>query len=249
MISQMGYFAKGQNVTDPLVEVKNLTRIYRMGKQKVFALREVSLSSSPGTFVVIKGRSGSGKTTLLNLIGGLDQPTSGKVYLNGQVLDHLGERELTRMRRRIGFVFQSFPLLSTLSAYENVELPLRILGVEARERMSRTRKCLAIVELERWSSHRPSEMSGGQRQRVAIARALTIRPILFLADEPTGELDAKSAQQILHLFQRIVSEEGKTIIMATHDPLVEKYADIVYELSDGRVVGSTYLYNCQRQAS
>lgn len=239
MCLQKEHFVRDRPGADHLVQVRNLVRIYRMRKEEVLALRGVSLSIDLGVFAAIKGRSGSGKTTLLNLMGGLDQPTSGEVYLDGEALSHLSERKLTEIRRRVGFVFQSFPLLSTLSAYENVELPLRILGLNARERRSRTQECLEIVELERWSYHRPSELSGGQQQRVAIARALATHPPLLLADEPTGELDTKSARQIMRLFQRIVSQEKRTVIMATHDPLVEEYVDIIYGLSDGRITGST----------
>lgn len=239
MCLQTEHFVRSRDGIDHLVEARNLARIYQIGKKEILALRGVNLSVDFGVFVAVKGRSGSGKTTLLNLIGGLDRPTSGEVYFNGETLGRLSERKLTEIRRRIGFVFQSFPLLSTLSAYENVELPLRILGVDAGERRSRTRECLEIVELEKWSCHRPSELSGGQQQRIAIARALTIHPVLLLADEPTGELDTKSARQVMRLFQRIVSEEKRTIIMATHDPLVEEYTDIIYELSDGRIADSS----------
>ena len=236
---QTEHFARERDKIDHLVQVKGLTRIYRTGKQEIVALCGVSLSINFGVFVAIKGRSGSGKTTLLNLMGGLDRSTSGKVYLNGQLMSHLSERKLTEIRRHIGFVFQSYLLLPTLSAYENVELSLRIIGVGAEKRRLRTQECLKMVGLERWSHHRPYEMSGGQRQRIAIARALTADPILLLVDEPTGELDSKSAHEIMALFRNIVSREKRTVVMATHDHLVNKYADIVYEISDGRIVGST----------
>lgn len=199
------------------------------------ALRGVTLAVPPGVFAVLKGRSGSGKTTLLNLIGGLDRPTSGEVYVYGQSLSRLSGRKLTDLRRhRIGFVFQSFALIPTFSAFENVELMLRIAGVW-RGRQQRAMHSLEIVGLGPWAHHRPWELSGGQQQRVAIARALATRPDLILADEPTGELDSATGRQIMALFRYIVAQEGITVLMATHDPVVEEYAQIVFELGDGQV--------------
>jgi len=220
----------------PLVRVEALTRVYRVGAQEVHALRGVDLSLPRGKLVALRGRSGSGKTTLLNIIGGLDRPTSGEVYFNGLSLAGLGERELTRLRRhRIGFIFQSFALMPIYSAFENVELLLRIAGVKRRDRFQRARESLRLVGLGRWMDHRPDEMSGGQQQRVAIARALATRPDLILADEPTGELDTTTGRQIFALLHRVTEVEGITVLTVTHDRLIDEYADRVYELLDGRI--------------
>ncbi|NOZ27347.1 MAG: ABC transporter ATP-binding protein [Chloroflexi bacterium] len=220
-----------------IVETEDLWRVYKVGSQEVPALRGVNLHIPAGRFVALKGRSGSGKTTLLNCIGGLDQPTRGVVRVFGRDLSELNERQLTQWRReRVGFVFQSFGLLPTLSAYENVELMLRIAGVHGRERHDRTLYCLSLVGLEKWMHHRPYELSGGQQQRVAIARALANNPQLILADEPTGELDSVTAREILALFRRIVEEEHVTLLMSSHDPLVDEYVDQILQLRDGQIV-------------
>ena len=223
--------------TVPAVRVVDVTRTYRLGATEVHALRGVSLSVNQNEFAVLKGRSGSGKTTLLNIIGGLDRPTSGEIHLYDQPLAELSERQLTRLRsQRIGFVFQSFALLPTFSAYENVELALRIGGVRMRGHREQTMRSLEIVGLGKWARHRPHEMSGGQQQRVAIARALVTQPDLILADEPTGELDSLTGRKIYHLFQEIVKHQGVTLLMATHDPVALEYASIVFDLADGQIV-------------
>ena len=219
------------------IETEDVWRVYRLGAQEVPALRGVRLRIEPGRFVALKGRSGSGKTTLLNLIGGLDRPTSGVVRVFNQELAKMNENQLTRWRRQqVGFVFQSFGLLPTLSAYENVELMLRIAGVPGKERYERTMYCLELVGLTRWADHRPYELSGGQQQRVAIARALANQPQLILADEPTGELDSVTAREILGLFRRIVEENQVTFLVATHDPLADEYVDRILQLQDGQIV-------------
>ncbi len=206
-----------------VVEAEDVWRVYKTGTQEVTALRGVSFQIETGRFVVVMGRSGSGKTTLLNCIGGLDHPTSGAVRIFGHDIAGLNDRQLTRWRReRVGFVFQSFGLLPTLSAYENVELMLRIAGVSRKERRQRALRCLELVGLQRWTRHRPYEMSGGQQQRVAIARSLANNPRLILADEPTGELDSTTARDILGLFRRIVEEENVTLLMVSHDALVNE---------------------------
>jgi ABC-type lipoprotein export system ATPase subunit len=218
------------------VETKDLWRVYKTSALEVPALRGVDLRVESGRFVAVKGRSGSGKTTLLNCIGGLDHPTSGLVRVFGRDISTLGERELTRWRREgVGFVFQSFGLLPTLSAYENVELMLRIVGTGGRERRQRALHCLDLVGLAKWVHHRPFEMSGGQQQRVGIARALANSPRLILADEPTGELDSTTAREILGLFRSVVEEERVTVVMVSHDGLVDEYVDEVLELRDGRI--------------
>ena len=227
-------------ITDPngyVVETEDLWRVYKTGAHKVPALRGVNLQIKAGRFVAVKGRSGSGKTTLLNCIGGLDHPTSGLVRVFGQEISTLSERQLTQWRReQVGFIFQSFGLLPTLSAYENVELMLRIAGVPGKERRERALHCLGLVGLSKWAQHRPFEMSGGQQQRVGIARALVNNPDLILADEPTGELDSTTAQEILGLFQRIVKEEHVTLVIASHDALVDEYVDEALQLKDGQIV-------------
>jgi putative ABC transport system ATP-binding protein len=223
---------------DYAIHTENLWRVYTIGNNiEVPALRGLSVDIEPGHYIALKGRSGSGKTTLLNCLSGLDQPTSGSVKVLGYDLSQMNDRQLTQWRReQLGFVFQSFGLLPTLSAYENVELMLRIKGVGARERHERAEYCLDIVGLRNRSHHRPFELSGGQQQRVAIARALANRPLLILADEPTGELDSETAREILGLFQRIVAEEHITIMMASHDPLVDDYVDLILQLRDGQIV-------------
>ena len=219
-----------------IVRTVDLKRVYRVGASEVHALRGINMEVAQGQFVAVMGRSGSGKTTLLNCIGGLDRPSSGEVYVKGQMISSLSDSRLTRLRRHnIGFVFQSYALMPTFTAYENVELPLRIIGMSWRERVRRTRECLELVGLSPWAKHRSPELSGGQQQRVAIARALAIRPEIVLADEPTGELDSGTGWQILELFARVVEEEGVTVIMVSHDPTVEQFAYRIYHLNDGRI--------------
>lgn len=227
----------GANGSTPIVRAEDLCRVYRTDGQEVPALRGINLELPRGVLAALKGRSGSGKTTLLNLIGGLDRPTRGEIHFDGQPLSALSEAELTLLRRRrIGFIFQSFALLPTYSAFENVELVLRFAGYERREMVERARRCLRVVGLGQWMHHRPDEMSGGQQQRVSIARALAARPELLLADEPTGELDTATSRQILALFRHLVEKEGLTILVATHDPLLDEYADLVYRIQDGLLV-------------
>src|SRR5262245_38772653 len=223
--------------TTPAVQAMNVTRSYTAGGEKVMALRGISLTIPEGAFAALMGRSGSGKTTLLNMIGGLDQPTEGDVALYGKPLSRLSQEQLTLLRReQIGCIFQSFALLPILSAWENVELPLRIAGVRSgRERRTRAEAALALVGLEKWATHRPSEMSGGQQQRVAIARALVSRPTLLLADEATGELDSTTGRNLLMLLREIVRTEGVTLVIATHDQTVREFADTVHQVVDGQI--------------
>ncbi len=226
-----------QNTNLFVVRSIGVTRVYRVDRIEVHALRGANFHADRSEFLAIMGRSGSGKTTLLNVIGGLDHPTSGQVYVFGNEISKLPDRKLTELRRhRIGFVFQSFALMPTLSAYENVELPLRMIGVGRRQRRQRVMECLELVGLTRWAKHRPQEMSGGQQQRVAIARALVNKPGLILADEPTGELDSVTGRTIMKLFQTIAKEENITIIMASHDPTCEEYVDYVYRMADGQIL-------------
>jgi len=218
----------------PLVRVEKACRTYHTDGQEVQALRGIDMELPRAVLAALKGRSGSGKTTLLNLIGGLDRPTGGAIYFDGQPLAEMNEAQLTLLRRRrIGFIFQSFALLPTYSAFENVELALRFAGLKRSEQVERTYRCLRVVGLGQWMHHRPDEMSGGQQQRVSIARALATRPDLILADEPTGELDTTTTHQILSLFQHLVEKEGITVLLATHDPLIDEYASIIYTIEDG----------------
>jgi ABC-type lipoprotein export system ATPase subunit len=222
------------NGNDPIVRTEALARAYLVGARQVPALRGVDLVVAPGTLVALRGRSGSGKTTLLNCIGGLDRPTSGRVWLEGQDLGRMPEWRRVRLRRRrLGFVFQSFALLPTYSARENVDLMLRLAGVGRGRRRRRVAEVLDLVGLQKRADHRPFELSGGQQQRLAIARAISTRPALILADEPTGELDSVTGQQILTLLRRIVDEKTTSVIIATHDLTVDLFADCVYHLQDG----------------
>jgi len=220
-----------------IVEVKSLWRIYKVGTLEVAALRGIDLTIPTGKFMALKGRSGSGKTTLLNCLGGLDKPNKGSIFVSGHNLAEMTDRQLTDWRRdKVGFVFQSFGLLPTMSAYENVELMLRLSGARARQRHERTIETLKLVGLQKWMHHRPYELSGGQNQRVAIARALANKPSLILADEPTGELDSTTSAEILQLFRNIVDEEHVTLLVASHDPMVDGYVDQVLNLKDGQIV-------------
>lgn len=219
------------------VSVRNVSRLFRLGSEDVLAVDNVSLEIASGEFLAMVGRSGSGKTTLLNLIAGLDRPTGGEVWIDGQRVDQMSDRQINDLRRHtVSVIFQSFGLLPLLSAHENVELPLRIAGVGARERGRRTRRVLELVGLARRTDHRPYELSGGEQQRVAIARALATEPRLILADEPTGELDSATAVAVFGLMRDLARSEGITIITCTHDRLVMERADRVEELSDGHLV-------------
>jgi putative ABC transport system ATP-binding protein len=222
-----------------VIETKDLWRVYpsKTHEEGVPALRGVNLNVESGSFVALRGRSGSGKTTLLNCLAGLDQPTSGNVNVLGHDLMQMGEHELTLWRReQIGLVFQSFGLLPTLSAYENIELLLRIKGDEYETRHQRALECLETVGLSRWRDHRPYEMSGGQQQRVAIARALANRAQLILADEPTGELDSKNTRELLTFFRELVENQKITALIVSHDPLVDQYVHQVLTLEDGVII-------------
>jgi len=220
-----------------LVTASKLGRTFLIGSEEVHAVHDVDIEIVSSRLLAITGRSGSGKTTLLNLLAGLDTPTSGTVFFEGQDLSKLAEWELTELRRhRIGFVFQSFGLLPLLSAYENVELPLRIAKWDRAERHRRTEICIEQVGLSDRARHRPYELSGGEVQRLAIARALVHQPSLILADEPTGELDLATGQSIYRLLKDISSNEGVGIIVATHDIVMAQIADEIKEISDGTFV-------------
>jgi putative ABC transport system ATP-binding protein len=219
-----------------LIESRGLERRYRVGAQEVWALDGVDLEVARGEFVALVGPSGSGKSTLLSLVGGLDRPTDGSIRVAGLDLGRASEKELVRYRReRLGFIFQSFNLLPTRTALENVETPLMLGGAPPRDRRQRAGEMLESVGLGARGGHRPSELSGGEMQRVAVARALANRPLLLLADEPTGNLDSKTGQGILDLLRSAVHERGVTLVLVTHDPQVAAQADRVVHMLDGRV--------------
>jgi putative ABC transport system ATP-binding protein len=217
----------------PVIKTRGLCRNYVVGTETVHALRDVSLVIRRNEYVAIMGPSGSGKSTLMNLIGCLDTPSAGDYWLNGTLVSGMSDRELAHVRNReIGFIFQTFNLLARASALKNVELPLLYAGVPQRDRTERAREALSRVQLEERMQHRPNELSGGQRQRVAIARALVTRPALLLADEPTGNLDSKTGDDILALFEAL-HREGQTIVVVTHEPDVAARADRRIVLRDG----------------
>ena len=217
-----------------LLRVENLSRSFFTAGGEVKALQNIDLSIQAGQMVALKGKSGSGKTTLLNLLGGLDQPTSGEIFFQGKPISTFAEDELVWLRRnQIGFVFQSFALIPTYSAIENVELVLRLAGGDPQKNQRRAYQSLRAVGMGNRAHSRPNELSGGQQQRVAIARAIANLPQLILADEPTGELDTSTTQQVFALFRRLVDHEGITILITSHNPLVEEIADQVIEIVDG----------------
>jgi putative ABC transport system ATP-binding protein len=219
-----------------VTKTENVTRIYKIGKVETQALRGVSLSIENGEFTSLVGPSGSGKTTLLQLMGCLDQPTSGRVFVNGKDVSKLNRSQRADMRRgTIGFIFQFFALIPTLSAYENIEMPLLLNGYSASQRRERVMELLESVDLSDRAHHRPDQLSGGEQQRVAVARALASRPVLVLADEPTANLDTANGKQVMEIMQRLNQETGTTFVFATHDPRVIAFARRVVELRDGRV--------------
>ncbi len=219
-----------------VTKIENATRVFKVGDIETQALRGVNLSIQSGEFTALVGPSGSGKTTLLQLIGCLDQPTSGSVYVNGKDVSRLNRNQRADMRRgTIGYIFQFFALIPTLTAYENIEMPLLLTGRSPDQRRERVNELLESVDLTDRAHHRPDQLSGGQQQRVAIARALATRPVLILADEPTANLDTPNGQQVMEIMTRLNQETGVTFVFATHDPRVIKYARRVITLRDGLV--------------
>ena len=213
-----------------------VSRKFGTGDAAVTAVKDINLKVKQGEFLAITGRSGSGKTTLLNLLGGLDQPTHGQIFLQNQDLSDMSDPEMVKLRRQnIGFIFQSFGLLPLLSAYENVELPLHIRGYSWRDRRTLAHETLELVGLSGRTSHRPYELSGGEQQRVAIARALAPNPQIVFADEPTGELDTATGISISNILKNISSERAVTVIVATHDPVISQISDRVIDIMDGEI--------------
>ena len=220
-----------------VTKIENVTRVYKIGDVETQALRGVNLSIENGEFTALVGPSGSGKTTLLQMIGCLDQPSSGSVWVNGHDVTRLNRNQRADMRKgHIGFIFQFFALIPTLTAYENIEMPLLLNGTPAAERKARVEELLKAVDLADRAQNRPDQMSGGQQQRVAIARALATRPALILADEPTANLDTVNGEQVMEIMTRLNQETGVTFVFATHDPRVIKYARRVVTLRDGLIV-------------
>jgi putative ABC transport system ATP-binding protein len=220
-----------------LVEIRNLSKTYERGKQKIEVLHHVQLDIEQGDFMALMGPSGSGKTTLLNLIGGLDSPTDGSITIGGRRIDNLSEGALARWRSaNVGFVFQFYNLLPMLSARKNVELPLLLTRLSAAQRKRNASVALELVGLAGRQAHKPGELSGGQQQRVAIARAIVSDPTLLVCDEPTGDLDRQSAEEVLTLLQQLNREHGKTIIMVTHDPKAAEFARHTLHLDKGSLV-------------
>ena len=221
---------------DPVISLRGVNRRYRMGAEDIDALGNVDLTVERGGYVAIMGPSGSGKSTLMNIIGCLDTPTGGTYWLNGRSVSALNEKQLARIRNtEIGFVFQTFNLLPRMTALANVEVPLIYSGVRRKVREARAKDALGRVGLGDRMSHRPSEMSGGQRQRVAVARALVTNPSILLADEPTGNLDSRTGEEIMALFDRLHAT-GNTLIVVTHEPHIAKHARNIIHLSDGDIV-------------
>ncbi|MEY3515834.1 MAG: hypothetical protein RIS67_51, partial [Pseudomonadota bacterium] len=221
----------------PLVEIRQLTKAYVRGKQVLEVLHGINLDIPEGDFVALMGPSGSGKTTLLNLIGGIDSPTSGVLTIDGQRIDDLSGNELAAWRANtVGFIFQSYNLMPVLSAQKNVELPLLLTDMDAGERRHRASIALKLVGIADRAGHKPNELSGGQQQRVAIARALVSDPRILICDEPTGDLDRKTADEVLTLLQQLNREFGKTIVMVTHDPKAAEYAKRTVHLDKGSLV-------------
>jgi len=220
-----------------VIKFNDVTRVYKIGLVETHALRGVTITIEQGEFAALVGPSGSGKTTALQLMGCLDQPTTGHILINGKDVSHLNRNQRASLRRgTIGFIFQFFALVPGLTAYENIELPLLLNGKKARQRRERVSELLESVDLSDRARHRPDQLSGGEQQRVAVARALASHPTMVLADEPTANLDTENGQQVMEIMQRLNKDTGTTFVFATHDPRVIKYAKRVITLRDGKIV-------------
>jgi len=229
----------GRSDSSSLIRVRGLNKTYRRGGEQIQVLQGLSLDVDKGDFVAFMGPSGSGKTTLLNLLGGLDVPSAGSITVDGDEITHMSSNKLTQWRaRHVGFIFQMYNLIPVLTAFQNVELPLILTKLSKAERRKHIETALAVVGLADRMNHYPRQLSGGQEQRVAIARAIVSDPTFLLCDEPTGDLDRKSADEIMELIHRLVKEHGKTVLMVTHDPVVAQRADIALHLEKGVLVES-----------
>ena len=220
-----------------VIEVNDLYKLYRVGDEAVRALNGVSFQIYKGEFCAIVGTSGSGKSTLLNLLAGLEKPTKGEVVISGRHIEKMNEEQLVKFRREhVGFIFQSFHLIGTLDAVENVALPLSFRGVKRSVRMKKADQMLDLVKLGKHKKHLPNQMSGGQQQRVGVARALVMEPDIIFADEPTGNLDSHTSKEVMHLMQTVVREQKRTLVMVTHDLQLASYADRIFHIIDGKIV-------------
>ncbi len=220
----------------PMIQVKNLYKVYKVGNSKVYALNGVDFTIYKGEFCAIVGPSGSGKSTLLNMLAGLEKPSKGEIVIGGNHIEKLSENQLVSFRRKhVGFIFQSYNLLQTMNAVENVALPLSFRGVPKKSRNEKAKEYIKLVGLEKQMKHMANEMSGGQQQRVGIARALAVDPKIIFADEPTGNLDSKTTREILNLMQKIVREQNQTLVMVTHDNYIAKFADRQFHIVDGKI--------------
>lgn len=219
------------------ITAKDLYKLYRVGDSIVRALDGVSFEIHKGEFCAIVGTSGSGKSTLLNMLAGLEKPTKGEIVISGSHIEKMKEDELVRFRREhVGFIFQSFHLIGTMNALENVALPLMFRGDPAKERLRKADRMLSLMGLDRHKKHMPNQMSGGQQQRVGVARALVSDPDIIFADEPTGNLDSHTSEEVMRLMRRVVQSQGKTLVMVTHDDHLAEYADRVFHIIDGKIV-------------
>ena len=226
-----------EKTREPAIQVKNLYKIFRVGNEKVRALNGVDLTIYKGEFCAIVGTSGSGKSTMLNMLAGLEKPTKGEVIVAGEHLEKMNENQLVKFRREhVGFIFQSFNLLGTMNAIENVALPLTFRGVDKKIREAKAVEMLKLVGLPKHMKHRPNEMSGGQQQRVGVARALVLDPEIIFADEPTGNLDSKTSAEVLGLMRKVVTEKNQTMVMVTHDNHLAGFADCIFHIIDGKIV-------------
>lgn len=224
-------------MTEVMIRVEDLYKVYHVGRSRVFALNGVSFEITRGDFVAIVGTSGSGKSTLLNLMAGLEPPTKGQIKINGRSIVGRRENELVRFRREhVGFVFQSFNLISSMTALENVALPLTFRGISRRNRTKLARRLLETAGLSTHLQHKPTELSAGQQQRVGIARALVVGPDIIYADEPTGNLDSRTSAEIMDLIQSISREKQQTVVMVTHDEQLAQYADRIFRIMDGKII-------------
>lgn len=222
---------------EKVIEVKNLYKLYRVGDSVVRALNGVNFEIYEGEFCAIVGTSGSGKSTLLNMLAGLEKPTKGEVIIGGEHMEKMNEEELVRFRRKnVGFIFQSFHLIGTMNALENVALPLSFRGEPKNVRLKKAEKLLDLVNLSNHKNHMPNQMSGGQQQRVGVARALVVNPKIIFADEPTGNLDSHTSEEVMKLMQDVVRKQKKTLVMVTHDNHLASYADRVFHIIDGKIV-------------
>ena len=221
----------------PVIQVKNLYKVYRVGDSHVRALDGVNLEIYKGEFCPIVGTSGSGKSTLLNMLAGLEKPTKGEIIIAGEHMENKTENQLVKFRREhIGFIFQSFNLMGTMNAVENVALPLTFQGVDKDIRLKRASRVLDLVGLKEHKKHKPTQMSGGQQQRVGVARALVVNPEIIFADEPTGNLDSNTSKEVMELMQKVVREQKQTLVMVTHDNYLASFADRIFHIIDGKIV-------------